>query len=212
MFTVEIRYFQFLIQTFWNTNNQMASYFTIMFPVLAFLSDNFKIMLWFLSCAITFKWQTVWCWIFWLWRCVSTYWLYFSIIQSLYNRQENLLVFLLSGWMLTCLILLWLSLGSSFILQLMDTPVPGPHQDSSQFQMATVWGKLFWPSPHHHLQAPRWSTAASQTSESSPHRVERASCRWWATSSWTCDLTRSQKSVLLLFSLELLFKVQICVY
>lgn len=76
----------------------------------------------------------------------------------------------------------------------MDTPVPGPHRDSSQSQTATVWGKLFWPSLHPHLQAPRWSTAASQTSESSPHRVERASCRWWATSSWTCDLTRSHKN------------------
>lgn len=76
----------------------------------------------------------------------------------------------------------------------MATPVPGPHRGSSQFQTATVWGKLFWPSLHPHLRAPRWSTAASQTSESSPHRVERASCRWWATSSWTWDLTRSHKN------------------
>lgn len=65
-----------------------------------------------------------------------------------------------------------------FPLQLMDTPVPGPPQASSLFPTATVWEKQFQPSLHLHLPAPRWSTAASQTSELSPHRVERASCRW----------------------------------
>lgn len=182
MFTVKNRYFQFLIQTFWNTNSRLASCFIITFPVPAFLSDNFKVVvLWFLSCAIVrlLLSQTVWCWLFLaLEMQTNLLILFLFILQSLYNRQENLSVFLLSGWILTCLIFLWISLGSSFMLQLMDTPVPGPHQDSSQFQMATVWGKLFWPSLHPHLQAPRWSTAASQTSESSPHRVERASCRW----------------------------------
>lgn len=95
----------------------------------------------------------------------------------------------------------------------MDTPVPGPHRDSSQSQTATVWGKWSWPSPHPHLRAPRWSTAASQTSESSPHRVERASCRWWATSSWTCDLTRSHTNpYCIYFHSNCLAKGQIAVH
>lgn len=67
MFTVKNRYFQFLIQTFWNTNSRLASCFIITFPVPAFLSDNFKVvMLWFISCAIVqlLLSQTIWCWLF----------------------------------------------------------------------------------------------------------------------------------------------------
>lgn len=149
---------------------------------------------------IFMKWQAVWgsCLLFPYFCLTNLYLLCFKLnacsdvtiggknnLRSLRGEKK-----FLKSW----LILLWVCLGSSFLLQLMDTPVPGPHQDSSQFQTATVWGKLFWPSLHPHLRAPRWSTAASQTSESSPHRVGRASCRWWATSSWTCDLTRSHKN------------------
>lgn len=89
-----------------HTNNRLASCFIITFPVPAFLSDHFRVvMLWFLSCAIVhLVWgQTVWSWLF-LGLEMQTNLLYFFILQSLHNRHENLLVFFLSGGILACLI------------------------------------------------------------------------------------------------------------